>query len=207
MLEQFIIPKACAKRFAAGLSCCRLPSLASENALYGFLIALLCTLAHANAEILPSPDITETVFFSPPQGWLQAKNDTLPPHVKVMVVGKGKKEFPPSINLSTEEFEGTLKDYLKIVREINHSQGSEWRDLGTIRTNAGEASLSQADVVTQWGSVRMMHVILPRNGMIYILTAASLKEEFPMYYKTFFDSLRSLNVKKEATEFSFQRAA
>ncbi|NGX42551.1 MAG: hypothetical protein K940chlam7_00831 [Chlamydiae bacterium] len=140
------------------------------------------------------------IVFSPPQRWHLADPEALPPSVKLMVVGKGNYEFPPSINLSTEEFEGTVKDYLKIVKEINSSQGSDWKDLGVIRTKAGEASLSQADVVTEWGGVRMMHVIISRNGMIYILTAAALKEEFPKFYKTFFESLRSLRINKDPEE-------
>jgi hypothetical protein len=140
------------------------------------------------------------IVFSPPKGWHLADANALPPHVRVMVVGKGSHEFPPSINLSTEEFEGTLKDYLRIVKEINLSQGSEWKDLGTLRTAAGEASLSQADAFTEWGKIRMMHVILYRNGVIYILTAAALQEEFPRFYKTFFESLRSLRINQDPDE-------
>jgi hypothetical protein len=143
------------------------------------------------------------VVFNPPEGWFLADPDGLPSHVQAMVVGKGKYEFPPSINLSTEEFAGSLRDYLKVVREINHSHGSEWKDLGTIRTQAGEASLSQADTQTEWGSVRMLHVILSREGVIYILTAAARKEEFPKFYKTFFDSLRSLHVNKDPKNIAF----
>jgi hypothetical protein len=135
-----------------------------------------------------------TVIFTPPQNWRLADSEALPAHVRAMVVGTGESDFPPSINLSTEEFEGSLKDYLKIVKEINAAQGSEWKDLGTIRTEAGTASLSQADAVTEWGPVRMMHVILARNGMIYILTAASLKKEFPKFYPIFFKSLKSLKI-------------
>jgi len=140
------------------------------------------------------------IVFNPPKGWYLADPNALPPHVRVMVVGKGSYEFPPSINLSTEEFEGTIKEYLRIVKEINHSQGSEWKDLGTIRTAAGKGSLSQADAITEWGPIRMMHVILPRNGMIYILTAAALRDEFPRFYKTFFESLRSLRINQDPDE-------
>lgn len=140
------------------------------------------------------------VVFTPPKGWRLADAKALPTHVKIMVVGQGAYELPPSINLSTEEFDGTLKDYLRIVKEINRSQGSEWKDLGNIRTQAGDASLSQAEASTEWGSVRMMHVILAKNGMIYILTAAALKPEFPKFYKTFFESLRSLRINKDANE-------
>jgi len=134
----------------------------------------------------------ETVQFTPPEGWLMAKGETLPTNVQVMVVGKGGKEFPPSINLSTEEFGGSVKDYLKIVKSINEAHGAEWKDLGPIITEAGEGSLSQVDTQTEWGAVKMMHVILVRDGVTYILTAAALRDEFPKFYKDFFRSLRSL---------------
>lgn len=134
------------------------------------------------------------VMFTPPSGWQLTDSKELPKSVKVMVVGKGAKEYPPSINLSTEEYAGTLKQYLKIVKAINDSQGSEWKDLGTIRTDAGDASLSQVDAKSQWGETRLMHVILLKDGIVYILTAASLKDEFPKFYKDFFNSLRSLRI-------------
>ncbi len=132
------------------------------------------------------------VQFTPPQGWVAADSASLPPTVKAMVIGKGKGNFPPSINLGMEPYNGTVKQYLKIIKAINDSQGSQWKDLGTIRTSAGEASLSQVDTQTEWGDVRMMHVIIKKDGNIYILTAAAKKDEFASYYKTFFDSMRSL---------------
>lgn len=138
-----------------------------------------------------------TVMFTPPSGWRFADSNSLPPSVKTMVVGKGQHEFPPSMNLGTEAYKGTLKQYLKVIKGINDSQGSEWKDLGTVRTEAGDASLSQVDSKTQWGDVRMMHVILIRNGIVYILTSAALKEEFPKFYKEFFNSMRSLRINND----------
>ena len=134
----------------------------------------------------------KTIIFTPPEGWHFAESKDLPSSVKVMVIGKGAHEFPPSINLGTEIYKGTLKQYLKRIKEINASQGNEWKDLGMIRTPAGEGSLSQADSKTKWGEVRMMHVILNKDNTIYIMTAASLKEEFPKFYKDFFAAFRSL---------------
>lgn len=138
-----------------------------------------------------------SITFTPPPGWFQAETKDLSPNVKAMVFGKGSFEYPPSMYLSMEEFNGSLKDYLEIVKEMNRSQGSEWKDLGSIKTLAGEAGLSQTDTITEWGSVRMMHVILSRDGMIYILTAAALSKEFSKFYKTFFDSLRSLQTHQQ----------
>ena len=71
-----------------------------------------------------------------------------------MVVGKSSKEMPPSINLGYEEFQGSLKDYLKIVQDFNRSQGDTWRDLGTVQTKAGPGSLSQLDMKSQWGNLK-----------------------------------------------------
>lgn len=135
---------------------------------------------------------TDVAVFTPPPGWRLADSKALPPSVKIMVVGKGEHEFPPSMNLGTEKFDGNLKDYLKVIKAINDSQGASWKDLGLIRTEAGDASLSQLDTKTQWGDVRMMHVILIKNGTVYILTAAALQDEFPKFYKDFFSSMKSL---------------
>lgn len=170
----------------------------------GLGLAVTCTTIHAtpldNTQQLKSIQQTssdkaagnEVVMFTPPAGWRNADVGALPEHVKVMVVGKGSSEFPPSITLGTEDYKGSLKQYLKRIKEINSSQGFEWKDLGTVRTEAGNASLSQVDKRTEWGDVRMMHVIMTKNGVVYILTAASLKEEFPKFYKDFFNSMRSL---------------
>lgn len=140
------------------------------------------------------------VLFTPPTHWQLADAKALPSSVKIMVVGKGESDFPPSINLATENYAGTLKQYLKQVKAINSSQGNEWKDLGTIRTDAGDASYSQAIVKTQWGDVKLMHVIFLKNGIIYILTGAALKDDFPKYYKDFFNSFRSLKINQNVYE-------
>ncbi len=117
-----------------------------------------------------------------------------------MVVGKGPFAFPPSMNLSSEPYKGTLKQYLKVIKNMNAAQGYEWKDLGTINTEAGKASLSQVDTKTQWGDVHLMHVILLKNKTIYILTASALKQDFPVFYKDFFAAMRSLRLAKDVYE-------
>ena len=131
--------------------------------------------------------------FTPPQGWRYADSTQLPQSVKLMVVGKGAHYFPPSINLGMEQYSGTLKDYLKRVKEINKAEGNVWKDLGSIQTPAGLGSLSQADRKTEWGEVRMLHLILSKEGVIYILNASALKEEFPRFYQDFFAAFQSLH--------------
>lgn len=159
---------------------------------------ILCLFVHitAFAEMQASFDI--------PDGWHYADEKSLPKSVKLMVVGKGKKEMPPSINLGYEEFGGTLKDYLKIVKDYNTSQGDSWKDLGTIKTKAGVASLSQLDMKSQWGNLKMMHLIIKKDSVVYILTASSLKEEFSQYYPIFFKAFQSFQL-KEGSESTFEK--
>lgn len=152
----------------------------------------LVSFAETASSIL-NPETPGAVYFIPPEGWRLAEDEKLGQHVKLMVVGKATNQFPPSINLSTEPYRGTLKDYLKIVKSINDAKGLKWQNLGTIQTKAGEASLSQLDTKNQWGDVRMLHAILVKDGIVYILTAASLKEEFSSHYKAFIDAIRSLD--------------
>jgi hypothetical protein len=137
---------------------------------------------------------TGSITFTPPAGWRLAEKEKLPKSVQVMVVGQGAHEMPPSIYLTTEHFQGSLKDYLEIVKKINRSKGNEWKDLGTLKTGAGTGSLSQADMATEWGEVRMMHLILVHDQTVYNLTAAALKSEFPKFYKEFFNALKSFQI-------------
>ncbi len=159
-----------------------------------FILSFLLLTLNLNANNPESLEEPGSAQFTPPKGWRIADSKALPEHVRVMVVGSGGHTFPPSINLSTETFSGTVSDYLKIVKEINASQGSEWKNLGKIRTQAGDGSLSQVETVTQWGPVKMMHVIIKHDDTIYILTAAALKNEFPKFYQEFFKSLKSIKI-------------
>jgi hypothetical protein len=159
------------------------------------LSAALIFMSLSLGAFAESPE-TQAIF-TPPQGWRFADPTKLPKHVKVMVVGKGSHGLPPSMNLGYEEFQGNLEDYLKLVKSINDSQGDVWKDLGIIQTEAGAASLSQLDSLTEWGPLKQMHAIFIQNGIAYILTAAALKEEFSQFYPVFFQSLRSLRIEKK----------
>lgn len=161
-------------------------------ALSGGVLVAEATSAPQN--LFESTEVVETVRIVPPAGWQMADTKTLAKNVKLMVVGQGKGQFPPSINLATETYRGTLKDYLKLVKSINAAKGIEWKDLGKIQTEAGEGSLSQIDTKLQWGDVRMLHTILMRDGLVYIVTAAALKDEFPPLYQPFINSMRSLSI-------------
>jgi hypothetical protein len=155
---------------------------------------LALSIETSQKEAVIIPDNVLTAAFTPPEGWRVADSTSLPKSVRIMVVGKGNHPFPPSINLGTEEYKGSLKEYLRIVKAINDAEGSEWTELGPIQTQAGTASLSQVNTTTEWGAVKMMHVILLKEGTVYILTAAAREEEFTQFYPDFFKAMRSLRI-------------
>ena len=158
-------------------------------------ISFLILISSFSSTYLNSQEAQEKVnalLFTPPKGWGYSDPQSLPKSVKLMVIGESKGSFPPSINLSIEPFEGTLADYLKIVKAINASQNNEWKNLGPIHTQAGRANLSQVDSSSKWGPIRLMHVILVRDHTAYIMTSAASRDEFSRFYKQFFQSMRSL---------------
>lgn len=151
-------------------------------------------VAGFSAEEMNAPG---TVYFAPPPGWHYAQPENLNPNIRALVVGKGKGSVPPSINLTIEPYKGTLKEYLKIVKEINSSKGNAWKDLGKIKTASGQGSLSQLDKKMLGEDMRMLHTIIAKNEKVYILTAAALKVEFSSFYKQFFDAMSSLQINSE----------
>lgn len=145
-------------------------------------------------------DVPESFIFVPPKDWLATDPARLPPSVKAMVIGKSEHGYPPSINIGLEPFEGSLKSYLKNVKLINESQNAIWKDLGQITTECGQASLSSVDMPTEWGDVRLLHAITIRYGTAYIMTCASLKEEFSKNYKDFLAAMRSMKINRDVYE-------
>jgi len=150
--------------------------------------------------IAPRLDEPGALTIHPPQNWQMANPEELSPRVKLMVVGKSQTHYPPSINIGTEPYKGTTRNYLLMVKRVNESLGSQWKDLGNIQTQSGKASLSQVDMNTEWGPVRLMHVILVKNRTVYVVTAGALKEEFSLYYREFFDAFKSIKLNPSVFE-------
>lgn len=148
-----------------------------------------------SASIAGEEDSPGIAVFTPPKGWRAADKKDLSPHVKILVVGpKLQNEMPPSMNLMIEPFNGTLKSYLKNVKKINDAHGDAWKDLGSLKTKAGEASLSQVEIRSKWGGEKLMHAIIVKNGYAYVLTATAAKNEFGRFYQQFYSALRSLQI-------------
>lgn len=158
-------------------------------------LSIYSQISNTNKDLCSSEQ--ELVYFNPPKGWFQVEPDKSTRTVKLIIVGKPKSTFAPTIKLSTQLYSKSLKDYLNMIKVKNQSEGIDWKDLGIIQTKTGKASLSQNDEKTEYGTLRFMRVILLKDERIYILTATALASEFSFYYKEFFDALTSLTIIKD----------
>ena len=137
----------------------------------------------------------EQITFSPPQGWSMANREGIPDKIKIMVVGTTSSHFPPSISLGYEPYTGTMEEYVAEAKKVNAALKSDFRDLGTFDTTAGKGRLVQIDSPSEWGDIRILHLFLIRDKTLIVITAASLKSEFKIFYQDFFASLKSLQIK------------
>jgi hypothetical protein len=116
-------------------------------------------------------------------------------------LGKETKGFVPSLNLATEEVSVSLADYLRAVRSLHEANGTTtWREVGSLKTRAGAARLTEIDLPSDWGPLRLLQMILIRDGIAYILTGAALKEDFPQHYREFQKAFCSFTITPDPTE-------
>jgi hypothetical protein len=177
--------------------------------MFALIFALFyCMQLSANETEAPKP--TEEIVTPPaeekkpgvvklslPIGWQLAEKNPTTPHVELMAVGVGKGSYPPSLNLMIEKYSGTMKQYLEMVKTYNKQQHSKWKDLGPLHTPSGNGQLSQLDFTGKWGDEHMMHLMILKDGYMYILTAAALKAEFADHYKEFFAAFRSMDIQDQ----------
>jgi len=134
-------------------------------------------------------------FFHPPDNWSVANPSALSPLVKVGFFGPSQHNFCPSINLAEEKVDCTLQTYLEAVKKIHTTnRHKDWSYLGTFKTLAGEGALTQIDLPCPAGPMRMLQLILLKGDIAYILTGATLKEEFVEHLPLFRKAFRSLEL-------------
>lgn len=153
------------------------------------LIGALLLHLSGNGEVQP--------LFSPPKAWkLVTQKNKEHSRVKIGFVGEATRGFSPSINVATEEIgDTTLTEYLKAAKAIyEKTPHNRWRQLGKIQTASGESTLTEIDTRTEWGDVRLMQMIFIKDRKAYIMTAASLREDFGQHLKEFQTAFQSLSL-------------
>lgn len=134
-------------------------------------------------------------IFQPPSDWEIAQLKTPSPYVQIGFLGKGSSEFRPTLNFATEDVDGSLKEYVKAVKEIHLLEPQvKWRDLGKFATKAGEGRLTEISKPSPYGEMKVLQAIIVKDSKAYILTAAVLKQDFPKFQTQILDAFHSLDL-------------
>lgn len=137
--------------------------------------------------------LASVCYFQPPEGWLGVKPDEASAAGLVAFIGKAKKEVSPSLSFTTEATDLSLKEYIKAVKEVHESDlHVAWRDLGELTFRGGKGRLGEVCNSTPFGEMKILQGILVRDGCAYILTGASLQEEFSEHRSSLVAAIRSL---------------
>ncbi|MGB7978033.1 MAG: hypothetical protein WCF19_02605 [Chlamydiales bacterium] len=154
--------------------------------MYNLIALFLLIFAYADAK---------QCIFLPPAGWEIAQLKNRSPHIEIGFIGKGTGEFRPSINLAVEEIDGSLKDYVKAVKNLQSADPTiQWRDLGKLSMKSGQGRLTEMTNSSPWGDLKILQAFFVEEGKAYILTAAVLKEDFLKFQSQLLQSFRSLAI-------------
>lgn len=135
--------------------------------------------------------------FKTPEKWERVDPKSLPKSVVQMAICRSGSHFPASINLTSEEYEGSLDQYIAMIRRKHPRSTLKGNSIRSIKTPAGTASLFQEDAKTQWGKIRYLHGFLLADGTLYLVTCAASLEEFCTFYPQFVRAIQSLAVQTE----------
>jgi hypothetical protein len=135
-------------------------------------------------------------YFIPPQNWCCADPAKLSKEVAVGFVGKGGSSFNPSINLASEKTEASLDEYiLAIKNSYRNDKHSQVRELGKIKNEIeGESALIEITKESSFGEIKLLQSITKKEGAVYILTGAVLKEELLKFKEELFKAFKSLKL-------------
>jgi len=133
-------------------------------------------------------------LFTPPTEFAFANPKNYSSGVKIAFIGKSNASFTPSLNLTIEENNVSLSEYLKIAEKTYKSEGARWVDLGDIEVKGGTVRLTRVDTKCSWADISFFQAIYPWEGKFFILTTAAHKKEFMRLQKTFLNAIYSLQI-------------
>lgn len=133
--------------------------------------------------------------FKPPEEWIPVKSEDPSAEGMIAYIGKAKKVVPPSLCLTTEPTDLSLREYIKAAKALHESDlHVDWRDLGEFTFRAGKGRLGEICNPTPFGEMKILQGILVQNGCAYVLTGAALKEEFAEHRAALIAAIRSMAV-------------
>ncbi|MEI6243236.1 MAG: hypothetical protein WCP39_07555 [Chlamydiota bacterium] len=142
----------------------------------------------------------ETFLFTPPKDWEYADPSKLTKHVHAGFVGKGSKDFRPSLNFASESLNNlSLENYVNAVKELYVSDKTQdILDLGTLSTPIGNGRLLKIQSKNVYGNITILQFLFVHdNHTAYVISGSVIQEEQLQFYKIFLEVFRSIQFTKD----------
>ncbi len=133
---------------------------------------------------------SEHFVFTPPKGWnlLSPQGDA--PCIILTFVSPSKS-YPPSLSLAKEAYTGSTKSYLGAAKKLLKKDAAAFRELGTEKTKAGNATLFQMEYSTPHGLFSTLVAIYFSQTNAYTLSFAVKKDAFSLLVEDFNTTISS----------------
>jgi hypothetical protein len=142
-------------------------------------------------------------YFSEPKGYEIVNPKAYTECIKIGFIKKKLNTFSDSINLATQITSLTLDEYIKEVEKtINEDNNSKWEKIGFLKTKNFNVYLAKIEKNTKFGKVKMLQMYYLENEIAYVLTLASLKEDFLNNLKEFNLVLDSFRLSSDIFSFA-----
>lgn len=134
-------------------------------------------------------------FFIPPKDWALTNPKAYTKYIKVAFTKNDKSICRPSINLSIQETDLSLDEYTQEAKKAHEiDNGVTYKILGNMFLKDGKATLSEVVKTIHSIDYKILQMILVKDKVAYILTAACKKEDVINYYPIFIDSFKSFEL-------------
>ncbi len=137
----------------------------------------------------------KTAFFIPPKNWVILNPKIYTKYIKVIFAKNEKTICRPTIILSMQETDLSLDDYTnKAKKEHEIDPNITYKILGPLDLLNGKAILSEVCKTVNTIDYKILQLILIKDCIAYVLTAASKKGDIVDNYKIFTDSFKTFEL-------------
>ena len=140
----------------------------------------------------------DVFIFSPPNNWKITDPSKLLTTVKAGFVGKSKSFiFKPSINLAIDDIDISFEDYILEAKKLHlEDKNNSYLEIDKIKIDDQNIHISQITTKTHIGNIYKIQAILVKNNKVYILTGATLKQDFTKINKEILNSIKTTHFVK-----------
>lgn len=130
-------------------------------------------------------------YLVPPAEWLPVPKKHLSEKIEVAFIAPKGLSFRPSLNLTSEYYNGLLAAYIQQVKEDHLAHGKSWKELGYVATGAGKAYLAEIRSTASWGTIYALQAFIPAQEKVFLITAVAENKDEKIYFNRFLNTVKS----------------